>query len=64
MYVAEQDERDKGDVKVKEGIAFLQKFYHERASMLSEKRRMSNTSINSMDLMREGIVRTASNAFS
>ena len=41
-YFAENDlERREGDAKVKEGLAFLRKFYNERASVFSEKRRNS-----------------------
>ena len=41
-YFAENDlERREGDAKVKEGLAFLRKFYNERASAFSEKRRNS-----------------------
>ena len=41
-------ERRQGDAKVKEGIAFLKKFYNERASSFVDKRRNSNGSTNSM----------------
>ena len=37
MIPETESERKEGDVKVKEGLAFLQKFYYERASVLSEK---------------------------
>ena len=37
MMPETEDERKEGDVKVKEGLAFLRKFYNERASVLSEK---------------------------
>ena len=48
---AEHDtERKEGDVKVKEGLAFLRKLYYERATNLFEKRKNSNTTTNSIDL--------------
>ena len=37
MLPETESERKEGDVKVKEGLAFLRKFYNERASVLSEK---------------------------
>ena len=37
MMPETESERKEGDVKVKEGLAFLRKFYNERASVLSEK---------------------------
>ena len=39
-------EKREGDAKVKEGLAFLRKFYNERACVFSvEKRRNSNQDI-------------------
>lgn len=41
----DDDERKTGDARIKEGIAFLNKFYNERANMLGENRRSSNSAL-------------------
>ena len=60
-YFAETDcERKEGDGKVKEGLAFLRKFYNERASVFSEKRRNSNSEFTGMELLQPGMARKGS----
>ena len=48
-FAMNDTEKREGDAKVKEGLAFLRKFYNERASVFSaEKRRNSNQDIMSV----------------
>ena len=57
MMPETESERKEGDVKVKEGLAFLRKFYNERASVLSEK---PNNVNDPLDLIQAGMGRTGS----